>query len=92
MYDQKHADIFQDKEALEKISIQEIASEIAGRTIREIIITNPHLLNRIILILNKHLKEAETSQFVRNMSEEAGLPISEILKWLNKLLIGVEKM
>ncbi len=91
MYDQQHADLFQDKEALEKISVQEIASEIAGRIIREIIITNPSLLNRIILILNKHLQEAESSQFVRNMSEEAGQPISEILKWLNKLLGGVEK-
>lgn len=91
MYNQKHADIFQDQEALEKMSIQEIASEIAGRTIREIIITNPPLLNRIILILNKHLKEAESSLFVKNMSEETGLAISEILRWLNKLLIGVEK-
>jgi predicted nucleotidyltransferase len=91
MYNQKHADIFQDHEALEKMSIQEIASEIAGRTIREIIITNPPLLNRIILILNKHLKEAESSLFVKNMSEETGLAISEILRWLNKLLIGVEK-
>lgn len=91
MYNQKHADIFQDQEALEKMSIQEIASEIAGRTIREIIITNPPLLNRITLILNKHLKEAESSLFVKNMSEETGLAISEILRWLNKLLIGVEK-
>jgi hypothetical protein len=73
------------------MSIQEIASEIAGRTIREIIITNPSLLNRIILILDKHLKEAERSLFVRNMSEETGLTISEILRWLNKLLIGVVK-
>lgn len=91
MYNQKHADIFQDQQALETISIQEIASEIAGRSIREIIITNPTLLNRIILILNKHIKEAESSLFVRNMSEEAGVPISEILRWLNKLFIGVEK-
>ncbi len=91
MYNPIHADLFHDQEALEKISIQEIASEIAGRTIREIIITNPALLNRIIQILKKHLQEAESSLFVRNMSEEAGLPISEILRWLNKLLIGVEK-
>lgn len=91
VYDQKHADIFQDQEALEKISIHEIASEIAGRTIREIIISNSPLLNRVILILNKHIQEAESSQFVRNMSEETGLAISEILRWLNKLLIGVEK-
>ena len=91
VYDQKHADIFQDQEALEKISIHEIASEIAGRTIREIIISNPPLLNRVILILNKHIQEAESSQFVRNISEETGVPISEILRWLNKLLIGVEK-
>lgn len=92
MYNQKHADLFQDKEALEKISIQEIASEIAGRTIREIIMTNPTLLNRIILILTKHMQAAESSLFVRNMSEETGLPTSEILKWLNKLLCGVEKI
>ncbi|HBT94460.1 MAG TPA: hypothetical protein DEB23_09535 [Chitinophagaceae bacterium] len=91
VYDQKHADIFQDQEALEKISIHEIASEIAGRTIREIIISNSPLLNRVILILNKHIQEAESSQFVRNMSEETGLAISEILRWLNKLLIGIEK-
>lgn len=91
VYDQKHADIFQDQEALEKISIHEIASEIAGRTIREIIFSNPPLLNRVILILNKHIQEAESSQFVRNMSEETGLAISEILRWLNKLLIGIKK-
>ncbi len=38
------------------------------------------------------MQAAESSLFVRNMSEETGLPTSEILKWLNKLLCGVEKI
>lgn len=90
MYSEKHVDLYENKEVLEKSSLQEIASEIAGRTIREIISSNMHLFNRIDLILKKHIQDESNSLFVRNMSEETGEPIIEIIKWLNKLLLGLE--
>lgn len=92
VYGEENQDIFtSESSALEELSLPEIGSLVAGRSINKMIEQNAILHQRIIRILEQHISQKEDSIFVRNMSQEVALPVNEIIKWLQKLSQGVSR-
>jgi predicted nucleotidyltransferase len=86
----EHSDLFLvSEEQLNKISLQEIAAVVLGREIKKIIDKNQLLLGRIKRILTDHVDQEEKSAFARNMAEETGSTLAEVVSWLKHMLIGV---
>ncbi len=71
-------------------SLQEIAAHVIGQEIKKIIQHNPVLQRRIKRIIKHFVTEKDQSPFVRGMVNETGQPVSEIIKWLHKMHIGLE--
>ena len=92
VYGEENKDIFTSGSSeLDELSLPEIGSLVAGRTIHKIIVGNDILYARIIRILEQHISQKDESVFVRNMSQEVALPVNEIIKWLQKLNQGISR-
>lgn len=92
VYGEENKDIFTSGSSeLDELSLPEIGSLVAGRTIHKIIVGNDILYARIIRILKQHISQKDESIFVRNMSQEVALPVNEIIKWLQKLNQGISR-
>ena len=92
VYGEENKDIFTSGSSeLDDLSLPEIGSLVAGRTIHKIIVGNDILYARIIRILEQHISQKDESVFVRNMSQEVALPVNEIIKWLQKLNQGISR-
>ena len=92
VYGEENKDIFTSGSSeLDELSLPEIGSLVAGRTIHKIIVGNDILYARIIRILEQHISQKDESIFVRNMSQEVALPVNEIIKWLQKLNQGISR-
>lgn len=91
VYGEENQDIFTSASALDELSLPEIGSLVAGRSINKMIVHNAILHTRIIRILEQHISQKENSAFVSNMSQEVALPVNEIINWLQKLSQGISR-
>ncbi|HMH23625.1 MAG TPA: nucleotidyl transferase AbiEii/AbiGii toxin family protein [Puia sp.] len=88
---EQHVDLFSvDDDAFREQSLQELAAIVIGREIKKIIQQNSGLLQRVKSIVENFLAQKEESVFVRQVVQETNQPVSEILKWLTKLLGGLQ--
>lgn len=83
IYSEQNLDLFEGDEAyLEQQSLQQIAAIVIGREIKQIIDDNEPLSKRIKAILEGQIAQKEDSAFMRRMSQETGIGIDEIVKWI----------
>jgi len=82
-----HADLF----GGEEMELEEIATIVIGREIKEIAATNEDLLKRLNGIIEGLLSTKENSAFVRNMVSESGRTVEEILNLLTRLQTGLNQ-
>jgi len=88
---EQHNDIFAVTEkALDQLLLEEIAAEVLGREIKKISKGNLELLRRVQKILSGVLSEGEKSTFVHEMVAETGRPVTELLRWLEKMARGLQ--
>jgi predicted nucleotidyltransferase len=87
-----HADLFSmDNEELAEQSLEEISANVIGRELKKITGKNSVLLERIKGIIEKNLsQEGPQSLFVSQMVKETNLTASVMIKWLRKMLMGLE--
>jgi phosphoenolpyruvate-protein kinase (PTS system EI component) len=89
IYD-KHSDLFLvSDEVMNETSLPEIAATVIGREIKRITANNAQLQERLKRIIQGHIALAEDSSFTRNMVEETGKTVEEVLIWVNALLKGI---
>jgi predicted nucleotidyltransferase len=81
-----HADLF----GGEEMELDEIATIVIGRKIKDIAATNEELLKRLNGIIEGLLSTNENSAFVRNMVSESGRTVEEILNLLTRLQTGLK--
>lgn len=84
----EHSDLFITKE-VDNQSLEEIAGIVIGREIKKIIAENEELTKRLISILIRHITEDEKSVFIRQMAEETGLTVKNMVTWIKAILSGL---
>lgn len=72
-------------------SLEQIVARVIGREIKKTIIGNHDLLERLVGILEVHLKQKEKSGLIRNMVNESDSNVEVILQLLVALLEGVNE-
>jgi hypothetical protein len=71
------------------MKLEEIATLVIGREIKNIVAANEELFKRLNSILERLLTTPENSAFIRNMVSESGRTVEEILKLMTRLLTGL---
>jgi predicted nucleotidyltransferase len=84
---ENHQDLFE----ADKTTLENIASSVIGREIREVIAENERLNDRIIAILEDHISKADKSPFVLNMIGDFCNEIDTALIWMESILKGIKK-
>jgi predicted nucleotidyltransferase len=85
-----HADIFTVSDSeLDKLTFPVVSGIVIGREMKRITDGNQLLKERLVKILETQMALAENSAFIRNMVEETGANVEEIIRWLNALHTGL---
>jgi predicted nucleotidyltransferase len=82
-----HTDEFLDEN--DPRTLQEISATVIGKEIKQMCLTNPALLERLIKILEAHISGADDSSFIRQMIRETDRPVEENVRLLEYMLSGI---
>jgi len=70
-------------------TLEEISATVIGREIKGMLSNNKSLHERVVGILEEHIKLADESKFVRNMVAETNRDVEQCLSWLKCVLDGL---
>ena len=90
IYD-NHNDLFADNDGEEDYELEYVSAQVIGREINQVSMQTHELNERIISIIEDHIKRAERSSFIRTMVGDYCNSIDLAVTWLNFILKGIKE-